>query len=69
MKEQFLFGAMFASVVMAVNAQVGAPAFSFDCKDGETKVTLANADGAEIWYNFTGSNSTDDSQKYFAPFF
>ena len=69
MKKQLLFGAMFASVVMAVNAQVSAPAFSFDCKDGETKVTLANADGAEIWYNFTGSNSTDDSQKYFAPFF
>lgn len=68
MKKQLLFGVMFASMVVVANAQVSAPTISFDCKDGETEVTLANADGARIWYNFTGSNSTDDSKKYFAPF-
>ena len=68
MKKQLLLFIMFASTIVAVNAQLSAPSISFDCKDGETEVTITNTDGSEIWYNFTGSNSTDDSQRYFAPF-
>lgn len=68
MKKQILFFVMFASMMIAANAQVNAPIISFDCHDGETEVTITNNDGAEIWYNFTGSNSTENSQKYFGSF-
>lgn len=68
MKKQILFFVMFASMMIVANAQVNAPIISFDCQDGETEVTITNTDGAEIWYNFTGSNSTDNSQRYFGSF-
>lgn len=68
MKKQILFFVMLASMMIVANAQVNAPIISFDCQDGETEVTITNTDGAEIWYNFTGSNSTDNSRRYFGSF-
>ena len=49
--------------------QPATPAISFTANGATSEVAIVCAtEGADIWYNFTGSNDTTKSMKYAAPF-
>ncbi|MBQ2950332.1 MAG: chitobiase/beta-hexosaminidase C-terminal domain-containing protein [Prevotella sp.] len=49
--------------------QPATPTISFTANGATSEVTIACAtEGADVWYNFTGSNDTTQSMKYTVPF-
>lgn len=56
-----------ATLTVTIKNQAKTPTISIAQEDGKSTITLAQADGVDIYYNFTGSETTTASQKYSSP--